>query len=739
MSNSNKINQVKASINRLSPGLNFKDFESIDTMNAFVQSVQYENDLNNQICFSLSLIETNGEYDISLHYFDSNLRLGIKDIPNNLVKTVDFFQTTPNFEYYDKWHKSGFLQIKRIIYEIILKDVTKNSEASIEFGMLPYKFLNYYSDTFGNLIAGIVPFFLIIAYNFPLCLLIFRMVKEKETKAREGMKIMGLSEKTYFLSFFIQYLIMNTIYAILNSLILTRLFTYIKLGYIFGFFWLFGMTVFSMGYFFQSLMDKTRIAIIMSILIYFIMYFVSVVVISEDVQNVVKMIISLLPPTCLQLGLSTLAKFEGSGIYFGSEYINYSYNNFSVGNMYLMFFIDFFVYLFLGYYCENVITHQYGIKKPWYFLCTKSFWCTKKKTKIIDVNVKELDNVVKINVSGTINRENFQDERNYEDKIKQGAFMNIKDLKKVFDDGKVAVDGLNLTLYKDEIFALLGHNGAGKSTTISILCGLYESTSGKAYYKGENIFDNMAEFRKKVGICPQHNVLFDDLTVREHLEMFCIFKGVESNRIKHEVDIIINEIGLNEKENVTSKSLSGGQKRKLSIAIALVGGSEIVFLDEPTAGMDITSRRNLWDILKRCTNNRIIVLTTHYMEEAEVLGKRIGILSAGKLRCCGNSLFLVDRFGKYITLSILKTKDAEDDKITAFIKNKIPSIKEPERLSEEIIFRIPINGEIKTKDFFQELDKSLDLLKIKSYGASMPTLEDVFLNVASEVDNFGNL
>ena len=253
------------------------------------------------------------------------------------------------------------------------------------------------------------------------------------------------------------------------------------------------------------------------------------------------------------------------------------------------------------------------------------------------------------------------------------------------------MDHVNLKFYKDEIFALLGHNGAGKTTLISMLTGLYEATEGSAFYDGSDILDsnNMDEFRTKLGICPQHDVLFGQLTIREHLEMFCIFKGYSSDDIDSEINKTLHDFELDNIQNVTAENLSAGQRRKLSIAISLIGGSKVIFLDEPSSGMDITSRRNLWDILKRQTEQKIIILTTHYMEEASVLGKRIGIINAGKMKCIGTPLFLIERFGKYMNLNITKEEgERNDDKIIDFIKKRAENV-EYEILSEEILFRIP--------------------------------------------------
>jgi ATP-binding cassette subfamily A (ABC1) protein 3 len=733
----NEITKVMLSYDNT---LKFKKFNSIDEVRTYVAAVAYGTLADtDKLCFGFTFAKTGDTYDFSLNYYDYIQINGRNNIPNNIRKSLDFFQTSPLFDDFAKYSSSGYLQMMRIINEYILRSVTNNKDASIQFGLVPNEFTSYVNDRFGSFLSFLVPFFIVIAYLYPLCIVVFRMVKEKEARAKEGMKIMGLSETVYFFSFFLQYLLTNTIWAIICSLILSRVFTHVAFIFLLAMFWLYGISVFAMGYFFQSLMDRTRIAMILSILLYFIFYFVSVAVVSDEVKQSYKMTISLLPPTAIQLGIQVLAKFEANGVKFNASYKDFQFSNYSINDMFLMLVIDILLYLFVGFYLQNVVTHQFGTKKPWYFLCTKGYWCkTRKVTSKVNQELGIMDQVVQINVSRDNNKlsaDHFQEERNYEDKIKRGECLVIDGLRKEFDDGKIAVDGLNLNLYKDEIFALLGHNGAGKSTTINILSGLYEATGGKAFYKNMNIFENMNEFRRRIGICPQHDVLFDDLNVKEHLEMFCVFKGVPSEKIEVDVENIIREVELTDKAETMSKSLSGGQKRKLSIAIALVGGSEVVFLDEPSSGMDITSRRNLWDILKRCTTNRIIILTTHYMEEAAVLGKRIGILSNGKLKCSGNSLFLIDKFGKYISLSIMKESDAKDEEIINFIKNKVPNLKDHEELSEEILFRIPLTNDYSHKEFFSDLDNNLARLRIKSYGASMPTLEDVFLNVSAEVNN----
>ena len=751
------------------PIITFKQFDSADELDKHVEHEHYAEDLNEYppICFGIKVEETESSttkaYDVSLHYFGSDRDNGVKDIPSTITENLDPFQNGPDMDSYKRYITSGYLYIMKLIYDYILQKETNTNTAQINYGVVAQKFTMYQEDPFSLFIGMILPFFLVVAYLVPLALQVSKMVVEKESRVKEGMKIMGLGEGMYFLSYFIQFFIINILYTIVNGLITTQVFKHTDVLYLFAFYFLFGMNIFALAFFFQSFIDKTRLAIIVSILGYFLMYFLSIAVYSDNVKNVVKMVLSIFPPTALQLGIGTFGTFDSAGLKFGFDSVKVRASNYSVADMYLMLFIDLVIYFFLGFFLQNVVPHDYGISRPVYFLCTREFWgCAKKNNKAIVTNtvvVNKDDNkddnkaehnansdnndVYKYNDKGgserevTINGSNdyFQNEEFYKDKTGPKDALRITNLTKEFDDGKIAVNNVSFNLYKDEIFALLGHNGAGKTTTISMLTGLYEATSGNAVYDGMNVLDssNMDIFRKRLGICPQHDVLFEDLSVEEHLNMFCTFKGYTGDAAKENIDKIISDFKLDDQREVLVKNLSAGNRRKLSIAISLVGGSEVIFLDEPSSGMDITSRRNLWDILKQCARDKIIVLTTHYMEEAAVLGKRIGIISEGHMRCIGSPLFLIEKFGKYISITVTKEEDAVNEDIIKFFKDNTSENGnlQCEVLSEEILFRIPKDDTaFNVGEFFTKLDNNVQTLKIKSYGASMPTLEDVFLNVS---------
>ena len=286
-------------------------------------------------------------------------------------------------------------------------------------------------------------------------------------------------------------------------------------------------------------------------------------------------------------------------------------------------------------------------------------------------------------------------------------------------------------MYTGQIFALLGHNGAGKTTTISMLTGLINSTSGFAEIFGTDLFEEMQDVRQFLGVCPQHDILFDLLTPEEHLDIFCDFKGVASKGKAEEIKKMLIDVDVYHHKDTVAANLSGGSRRKLSVAIALIGGSKLVLLDEPTAGMDLSARRKLWNMLKNYKHNKIIILTTHYMDEADILGDRIGIMTGGKLICLGSSIFLKNRFGVgYNFAMVKKSKESNHGVISKYLEGHLGTeIKLLSEVSSEITFQIPNELSVKFKNFFTAFDRDMDSLGIRSYGISVTTLEEVFLKV----------
>lgn len=316
--------------------------------------------------------------------------------------------------------------------------------------------------------------------------------------------------------------------------------------------------------------------------------------------------------------------------------------------------------------------------------------------------------------------------------------MLIRGLTKKYD-GVLAVDQLNLDIYEGEIFALLGHNGAGKTTTISMLTGMIPVTSGDMKVRNLLLSNDLEKIRKILGVCPQQNILYPDLTPDEHLYLFSIFKGqTDKTEIAKEINDKLDEIMLKEQRDNQVKNLSGGQKRKLSLAIALIGGSQVILLDEPTSGMDLNARRHMWEMLKNNKSGRIIILTTHYMQEADNLADRIAILSHGKLKCCGSSLYLKNKYGVGYYLTLVKQPNVASPQHTAlivnFISNYIPDAKLTSDVHAEISFQLPLSSASRFDAFFTDLDLKKDELNIRNYSVSVTTLEEVFINVSNKAE-----
>ncbi len=199
----------------------------------------------------------------------------------------------------------------------------------------------------------------------------------------------------------------------------------------------------------------------------------------------------------------------------------------------------------------------------------------------------------------------------------------------------VATDHLDLEISRGELFALLGINGAGKTTLIRMLCCLSQPTQGDAFVGGYSIRSDAASVKRLIGISPQETAVAPNLSVRENLELISGIHGFSREKTADKIHKLTADLGLGSILSKKAGKLSGGWQRRLSIAMALISEPEILFLDEPTLGLDVIARSELWDVIRSLKGRTTIVLTTHYMEEAEALSDRIGIMSEGKLLALG--------------------------------------------------------------------------------------------------------
>lgn len=209
----------------------------------------------------------------------------------------------------------------------------------------------------------------------------------------------------------------------------------------------------------------------------------------------------------------------------------------------------------------------------------------------------------------------------------------------------IAVNKVNLSIEQGELFSLLGTNGAGKTTTIKMLSCLCRPTSGDAIILGDSIVKNPFAVKEKIGVSPQETAVAPNLTVRENLQLVAELYGKNRKEAVKKTGKMIESFGLTAVVKKRAKTLSGGMQRRLSIAMAFISSPQILFLDEPTLGLDVIARRELWGVVKKLKGKITIILTTHYLEEAEALSDRIGIMAQGKLKAVGTAGELMESAG----------------------------------------------------------------------------------------------
>ncbi|XP_039976120.1 phospholipid-transporting ATPase ABCA1b isoform X1 [Xiphias gladius] len=679
----------------------------------------------------------------------------------------------------------GFSYLQDVIEQGIIRAVTGTKEKTgVYIQQMPYPC--YVDDIFLRVMSRSMPLFMTLAWMYSVAIILKSVVYEKEARLKETMRIMGLDNGILWFSWFISSLIPLLISAGLLVLLLKKgnLLPYSDPGVVFLFLGSFAVVTIMQCFLISTAFARANLAAACGGIIYFTLYlpYVLCVAWQDYIGFGAKVFASLLSPVAFGFGCEYFALFEEQGV--GIQWKNLvssplEEDDFSLRSAIIIMYFDSLLYGVLTWYIEAVFPGQYGIPRPWYFPFTKSYWFGEKDGK----------SKVPLSRKGNPGAVCMEEEPAH---LEPGVY--IENLVKVYRHGKkLAVDGLTLGFYEGQITSFLGHNGAGKTTTMSILTGLFPPTSGTAYILGRDIRTELSAIRQSLGVCPQHNVLFSMLTVEEHIWFYARLKGLSEQQVKGEIEQILQDTGLPHKRTSRTSTLSGGMQRKLSVALAFVGGSKVVILDEPTAGVDPYARRGIWDLLLNYRQGRTIILSTHHMDEADILGDRIAIISHGKLCCVGSSLYLKNQLGTGYYLTLVKkepepslascrnssstvsfTKKEEEcasvsssdaglgseheseaatiengpaasiceipfihpdvSLVSSLILRHVPAARLVEDLGHELTYVLPYSA---AKDgafveLFKDLDGKLPDLGISSYGVSDTTLEEIFLKVAED-------
>ncbi|XP_076675043.1 cholesterol transporter ABCA5 isoform X2 [Andrena cerasifolii] len=631
---------------------------------------------------------------------------------------------------------SGFLALQMIMDTTKIRLDTGNNDVSvpdIKLEMFPKE---AFTADWMLAFRVVIPLFMVLALSQFVTYLLILIVGEKENKIKEGMKIMGLKDSVFWLSWFIIYGVFVLLLSAVGVILLftLQMFQHTHFLPIFLLVVLYSFSIIMFAFMITPFFDKSRTAGVLgnfAVTILSLMYFIQIFV--DDSSSISFWVVSLLSPTGVALAMdkALVLDLQGEGVNFDNLW---SGPGIPFGGSLIMMTLDIILYACLAYYFDSVIPSEYGIKRTPWFCFTPGFWCQRKAPRVPSSNGESNSFIP--------GEETNRDIEPVVREMKGREAIRIVDLYKSYQKCRKpeikAVNGINLTIYEGQITAILGHNGAGKTSLFNILTGLTAPTAGTALIFGYDVRDSndMQMIRSMTGVCPQHDILFDLLTPREHLEFFASVRGIPRSIIEHEVKKTLKDIDLTEKADTFAKYLSGGQKRKLSVGIAIIGDPKIIILDEPTAGVDPYSRRQMWSFLQSRRHGKVILLTTHFMDEADILADRKAVISRGKLRCCGSSLFLKNKFGIGYHLTLVLEGNAREHAITRIVTSHVTKAEKARRHGRELSFILPHNSVENFASLFSAIEHEIKTrssrLGISSYGVSMTTLEEVFLHLEKD-------
>ncbi|CAI9737201.1 cholesterol transporter ABCA5-like [Octopus vulgaris] len=644
-----------------------------------------------------------------------------------------------------KYVSSGYIFLQNTLDKILAEKLNPNSNLTSPV-MMTQRMPKVVFHQNPTTILSITSIYFIVAFLSFINSLCTHLVVEKEKKIRPTMQAMGLQETAFWLSWAIVQYFFTTCVVVISTIIIVAI-NVLPNSNVFLFFlalMFFTLTLITLSFLLSTFFKKSQTAMTLPA---FYVFMVTLIYLAIGLTRTYSastglvyttpkwamVLVCLVSPIAFALYVDNTISMDLSGV--GMNFSTMQDGYFPNYIPMLMLLLDAVLYYFLSVYLEKVISGDFKRSIHPCFCLFPSYW---RKSKIksgidnpnfdIEFNADIKDNVEKV-------------PQEFDSKVGIRIMRLLKSFKTT-KETITAVDNISLNMYEDEITCLLGHNGAGKTTLINMLTGFLKPDSGHAMIYGYDVANagNLEKLKTMIGLCPQENIIHDQLTCKENLRTFAALKGFSAEEIEDEIDSLLKDLNLTEKADVFSKNLSGGQKRKLSVGMAFIGKPKVIFLDEPTAGVDPLSRRNMWELLKKYKKNHCILLTTHFMDEADILSDRKAIISKGKLQCYGSSLFLKYNYGIGYHLNLLTDSDGDVGRIQQHMDNLNASIKLKRTHGSEVAFVIPQKqiDQNRFPDILRSLEeKENDVTKaenlgIKSYGVSMTTLEDVFFQIGQE-------
>ncbi|OMJ16749.1 ABC transporter A family member 7 [Smittium culicis] len=597
---------------------------------------------------------------------------------------------------------------------------------------MPQLYYFEFNIPFGSILgSSLYPF----GISFMICIFVLILVKEKEDRILVMMQMNGLKYSYYYISHYIHFFILSIwtcfFFVLAGRLFNLELFTNTDIKIIILLMFLWSNAQISVAFFISSFFSRVRTS---QLFVYLVVLWGVIVDAAISLIYTERAPIAYLiwPPFAMYRALSKLNVASIS-----TERPSYKLSDIVPGDDLFLYIIALFlgwlVYLVLAIYLNMVLSTEYGTRKPWHFFISDIV----KIFKSDNVDVYNMDTFDESELQ--FEDEDVKAERNRVilTGISNTDTLILNRLRKVYSSGKAAVKDVTLSIESGTIFGLLGPNGAGKTSIISIVTGLYKMTSGSANLAGFDVRTETDQVYRNFGICPQHDILWDDLSISEHLYFYARLKGTPKSQEDQLVTETIERVKLTSIRNRIARKLSGGEKRRLSIAISFVGNPSVVFLDEPTTGLDPEVRRVVWNIINENKLGKTIILTTHSMEEAEVLCNRIGIMAHGTMRCLGTPLRLKQKYGSGFLVSI-SANAAHLHLAKNFIESLLP---DKHRIVDSHLNGaswefIPYDGLI--PNLYYEINDKKASYYIDNWSISQTSLDEVFLRIIGEDESSAN-
>jgi len=755
-----------------------KTFKTKEEFNKYIYSIDYKNASEFKVIFELSkendILNINIlSKEIKINSIEKSKNSLILDKPegqmelfesmlninNNVFSYQNYYSIISNFmkEYYNNNNKNE--ETKKI------KD---NEKINIYFK--PLNTPPIYNKLGNDFILTFLPMIISISFSSILFSFVLWMVKERSNNLQEFLFRYGITPNKYYLSWFMTFIILTIIPDIICSYLIKK-YALVNISFFLVFFslTLFNLSLFSTSMLLHCLTKTIEQSQTLLKLIYLFMSILSSMITKPEVSYFTKKIFSFFPQITLVQNIQVLLLLDNfQKIDF--ELMTIPHNKISLLDSYTSYIVFIFIHLFLANIIMSYQNFYYGandgednkgdknlitffkfffkfkniIKFNFGYINLDEYEPEKNENKIEMENTNkesENNNIDNSNIDN-INVNDNNNIKKYHEKLNEHQFqyliskkcLAIHNISKSFGD-VLAVNNFKGNLFPSEIFCLLGHNGAGKTTLIKIISGVEKPDKGDIYLFGNSILRNKDFLYRNIGVCDQENNFFDYLTVYEHLKYLTEIKHntyfLSPDTIS-EIKSLITKLGLDEKKDSLADTLSGGQKRKFCIALALAGNSKLILLDEPTSGMDVLAKREVWSFFKNYKHDKIIILTTHSLEEAEYLGDRIGIMLDGDFICSGTGSFLKNKYPCGYNINFL---------IKNNYLNRMDLLGELKEIDETAVIKVSSKNLISI-NFMSMIDKNINLIfdKIENsifkekygiinYTISSTSLEDVFLKL----------